>query len=130
MQRRVFAVMRVAACFAASAIAVADVAGESASRRSQLVGRRPYASTSMQQRAPGPDSCCVRAHKQDRAHPGDVSADRPNKLLPAQFNICEVGQGSLPEWFKGVDSSSTSESCVGSNPTAVIFAFPRSSDGH
>ena len=27
---------------------------------------------------------------------------------------------SLPEWSKGVDSSSTSESCVGSNPTAVI----------
>jgi hypothetical protein len=28
--------------------------------------------------------------------------------------------GSLPEWSKGVDSSSTSVSCVGSNPTAVI----------
>ena len=28
---------------------------------------------------------------------------------------------SLPEWSKGVDSSSTSASCVGSNPTAVIF---------
>ena len=27
---------------------------------------------------------------------------------------------SLPEWSKGVDSSSTSASCVGSNPTAVI----------
>ena len=26
---------------------------------------------------------------------------------------------SLPEWSKGVDSSSTSASCVGSNPTAV-----------
>ena len=31
-------------------------------------------------------------------------------------------QDSLPEWSKGVDSSSTSASCVGSNPTAVIFA--------
>ena len=31
---------------------------------------------------------------------------------------------SLPEWSKGVDSSSTSASCVGSNPTAVIFANP------
>ena len=28
---------------------------------------------------------------------------------------------SLPEWSKGVDSSSTSASCVGSNPTAVIL---------
>ena len=31
-----------------------------------------------------------------------------------------AAQDSLPEWSKGVDSSSTSESCVGSNPTAVI----------
>ena len=29
---------------------------------------------------------------------------------------------SLPEWSKGVDSSSTSASCVGSNPTAVRFS--------
>ena len=28
---------------------------------------------------------------------------------------------SLPEWSKGVDSSSTSASCVGSNPTGVNF---------
>ena len=28
---------------------------------------------------------------------------------------------SLPEWSKGVDSSSTSASCVGSNPTAVTL---------
>ena len=28
-------------------------------------------------------------------------------------------QDSLPEWSKGVDSSSTSARCVGSNPTAV-----------
>ena len=28
---------------------------------------------------------------------------------------------TLPEWSKGVDSSSTSASCVGSNPTAVIL---------
>ena len=27
----------------------------------------------------------------------------------------------MPEWSKGVDSSSTSASCVGSNPTAVIL---------
>ena len=30
-------------------------------------------------------------------------------------------QDTLPEWSKGVDSSSTSASCVGSNPTGVIF---------
>ena len=30
---------------------------------------------------------------------------------------------SLPEWSKGVDSSSTSASCVGSNPTAVRPSF-------
>ena len=32
-----------------------------------------------------------------------------------------VDSDSLPEWSKGVDSSSTSASCVGSNPTAVIL---------
>ena len=32
---------------------------------------------------------------------------------------------SLPEWSKGVDSSSTSASCVGSNPTAVILTLSR-----
>ena len=30
---------------------------------------------------------------------------------------------TLPEWSKGVDSSSTSASCVGSNPTGVIIAL-------
>ena len=41
-------------------------------------------------------------------------------------------QDSLPEWSKGVDSNSTSASCVGSNPTAVTlqshpnFALPGS----
>ena len=35
----------------------------------------------------------------------------------------ETQQDSLPEWSKGVDSSSTSASCVGSNPTAVIYAL-------
>ena len=28
---------------------------------------------------------------------------------------------TLPEWSKGVDSSSTSANCVGSNPTGVIW---------
>ena len=31
-----------------------------------------------------------------------------------------VSIDTLPEWSKGVDSSSTSASCVGSNPTGVI----------
>ena len=30
------------------------------------------------------------------------------------------GQDTLPEWSKGADSSSTSASCVGSNPTDVM----------
>ena len=33
--------------------------------------------------------------------------------------LVAICQDSLPEWSKGVDSSSTSASCVGSNPTAV-----------
>ena len=34
-------------------------------------------------------------------------------------NVKTRTQDTLPEWSKGVDSSSTSESCVGSNPTGV-----------
>ena len=37
---------------------------------------------------------------------------------------------SLPEWSKGVDSSSTSASCVGSNPTAVILQPAQSAEVH
>ena len=33
-------------------------------------------------------------------------------------------QDTLPEWSKGVDSSSTSASCVRSNPTGVILPLP------
>ena len=32
-----------------------------------------------------------------------------------------MANDTLPEWSKGVDSSSTSASCVGSNPTGVIL---------
>ena len=35
------------------------------------------------------------------------------------FDQTARAQDSLPEWSKGVDSSSTSASCVGSNPTAA-----------
>ena len=41
----------------------------------------------------------------------------------------EARQDTLPEWSKGVDSSSTSESCVGSNPTGVNFAGGRGKPG-
>ena len=38
--------------------------------------------------------------------------------------VAEQGsQDSLPEWSKGVDSSSTSASCVGSNPIAARCLF-------
>ena len=37
-----------------------------------------------------------------------------------------LGHDSLPEWSKGVDSSSTSASCVGSNLTAVRLRLPSS----
>ena len=45
--------------------------------------------------------------------------------LAARFRCNQGGgrqQDTLPEWSKGVDSSSTSASCVGSNPTAVILS--------
>ena len=38
---------------------------------------------------------------------------------PPRFGEEVSSHDSLPEWSKGVDSSSTSASCVGSNPTAV-----------
>ena len=37
------------------------------------------------------------------------------------LTICNK-RDSLPEWSKGVGSGSTSTSCVGSNPTAGIYA--------
>ena len=37
------------------------------------------------------------------------------------YGLCgKARMDTLPEWSKGVDSSSTSASCVGSNPTGVI----------
>ena len=36
-----------------------------------------------------------------------------------------IQQDTLPEWSKGVDSSSTSASCVGSNPTGVTNSLGR-----
>ena len=62
------------------------------------------------------------------------SVAKGNGNLPRRFARCDVRaarmaavvigfrgiQDTLPEWSKGVDSSSTSASCVGSNPTGVI----------
>ena len=48
--------------------------------------------------------------------------DKHRILVAGQWNpvVRKVVRDTLPEWSKGVDSSSTSASCVGSNPTAVI----------
>ena len=48
---------------------------------------------------------------------------RSSPAAAAAF-VAERLQDSLPEWSKGVDSSSTSASCVGSNPTGVILPLP------
>ena len=51
-----------------------------------------------------------------------IIVDRGRAYIPpCRLNI----QDTLPEWSKGVDSSSTSASCVGSNPTGVILAALR-----
>ena len=45
-----------------------------------------------------------------------------NEMADAQkFLLEQKLKDSLPEWSKGVDSSSTSASSVGSNPTGVII---------
>lgn len=68
---------------------------------------RPYCGPAVSTGKPdgGPQSC-------PRGGSGSLSR--------AQFGWRD-DKDSLPEWSKGVDSSSTSASCVGSNPTAVIF---------
>ena len=42
-------------------------------------------------------------------------------MLYSGFVVWSTSKDTLPEWSKGVDSSSTSASCVGSNPTGVNF---------
>ena len=44
-----------------------------------------------------------------------------SKLMTLQ--VSSYSSDSLPEWSKGVDSSSSSVNCVGSNPTAVILSL-------
>jgi hypothetical protein len=48
----------------------------------------------------------------------DLNEDLHVRSLTHDLHVC---QDALPKWSKGVDSSSTSASCVGSNPTGVIF---------
>ena len=50
-------------------------------------------------------------------------------IAQARPQWAHIDSDSLPEWSKGVDSSSTSESCVGSNPTGVNFAGGRRKPG-
>ena len=58
---------------------------------------------------------CKAAHTQ----PHDQNTQTLCFLLA--LNDPMTGKDTLPEWSKGVDSSSTSATCVGSNPTDVIF---------
>ena len=58
-------------------------------------------------------SCMLLCAKADESKIGDAPKTLPQHQL----------KDTLPEWSKGVDSSSTSASCVGSNPTGVIIAF-------
>ena len=51
-----------------------------------------------------------------------------NKMVDARKSLTKHQlKDTLPEWSKGVDSSSTSASCVGSNPTGVISHFTATS---
>ena len=50
---------------------------------------------------------------------GTRPATAPCCTLCVGLRADSVPRDTLPEWSKGVDSSSTSTSCVGSNPTGV-----------
>ena len=49
-----------------------------------------------------------------------ISQDRMATEYDETAKAPTGSQDSLPEWSKGVDASSTSVSCVGSNPTGVM----------
>ena len=51
---------------------------------------------------------------------GTRSATAPCCTLCLGLRADSVPRDTLPKWSKGVDSSSTSASCVGSNPTGVM----------
>ena len=52
-------------------------------------------------------------------HLGEISGKTVLDVWPKIFTFQAVD--TLPEWSKGVDLSSTSANCVGSNPTGVIW---------
>ena len=56
-------------------------------------------------------------YKSARSISANVAGRHKTKFKPFRKYL----QDTLPEWSKGVDSSSTSVSCVGSNPTGVIY---------
>ena len=60
--------------------------------------------------------------RREKASMGE-SMSRPTSPDEDCYGKQLLSKDSLPEWSKGVDSSSTSASCVGSNPTAVILLF-------
>ena len=51
---------------------------------------------------------------------GTRPATAPCCTLCVGLRADSVPRDTLPEWSKGVDSSSTSASCAGSNPTGVM----------
>ena len=57
------------------------------------------------------------------AHTRKLSLHPPKQCFTLWLPHLADTIDSLPEWSKGVDSSSTSASCVGSNPTAVRPAW-------
>ncbi len=66
----------------------------------------------------------LRLRTSQRKLHGDEPHARPATL---QTTSIASGRDTLSEWSKGVDSSSTSASCVGSNPTGVfVIHGPRS----
>ena len=55
-----------------------------------------------------------------------IAQEHGPQMLPATtYRFGNMSMDTLPEWSKGVDSSSTSASCVGSNPTGVIQQHSR-----
>ena len=62
---------------------------------------------------------CLRRSFAIRRHAALPSSVPPVRGAPL------IQQDTLPEWSKGVDSSSTSASCVGSNPTGVTNSLGR-----
>jgi hypothetical protein len=54
------------------------------------------------------------------AAPAQITTGPPDKVLESNTYAMPVRQGHLAEESRGVDSSSTTASCLGPNPTGVI----------